>query len=277
MTTQLSLEQHYASAGMRQRLDAALQEVGLGSGPIDWTQLVQLDQFHSRGLEAVRELAQVLAAKADDKVLDLGSGLGGPARFLAATVGCHVTGVELTDEYVEISRYLTERTGLSDKVNFLQGNAAELPFEDASFDHAWTIHVSMNIQDKAGFYQGVHRVLRSGGRFAIYDVLRGDTEPAIYPAPWSPVPELSFLASASETTSLLTAAGFAEVSYEDDTAQALEGLAAFVTPSAPNLNAPKMVSLPQVIGPQIRPMVMNMVQNLREGRARVARWLVRKA
>jgi hypothetical protein len=134
----------------------------------------------------------------------------------------------------------------------------------------------MNIADKEGFYKGVHRVLRSGGRFAIYDVLKGEVEPALYPAPWSPVPELSFLASASETSNLLKAAGFTEISFEDDTVPALDALAALLNAPAPDPNAPKMVSLPQVLGPQVRPMVMNMVQNLREGRTRVARMVVRK-
>ena len=165
---------------------------------------------------------------------------------------------------------------MSDKVSFIQGDAAQLTFADETFDHAWTIHGSMNIQDKDSFYKGVHRVLRHGGRFAIYDVLKGDNEPALYPSPWSPVPELSFLASTSETANLLKAAGFTEVSFEDDTKSALDSLAALFTAPAPDPNAPKTVNLPQVIGTQVRPMVMNMAQNLREGRTRVVRALVRK-
>lgn len=276
MTMQQSLEDHYASEGIRERLDRALEQAGLGAGPIQWQQLAQLDQFHSRGLEAVKELAAVLEVKAEDTVLDLGSGLGGPARYLAATVGCQVMGVELTEEYVEMAQYLSERTGLADRTRFVQGDAADLKFADQSFDHAWTIHVSMNIADKAGFYAGVHRVLRQGGRFAMYDVLRGEVEPAIYPAPWSPVPELSFLASLAETQQLLAEAGFTEVLIADDSARALEGLTALLSAPPPDPNGPKVVSLPQVIGPQVRPMVMNLTQNLREGRTRVIRALVRK-
>ncbi len=276
MTTDTSLQNHYATQGIRERLDAALEEAGLGTGPIEWTRLVALDQFHSRGLEASKELAGVLGAKAEDAVLDLGSGLGGPARFLAATVGCHVTGIELTGEYVDISNYLTERVGLSDKVTFVQGDAAKLPFEDESFDHAWTLHVSMNIEDKEGFYRGVHRVLKSGGHFAVYDFTRGDNAPVIYPTFWSPVPELSFLASASETSDLLKAVGFTEIQIEDDTEQALASLVRLANPPAPDPDAPRMVSLGQIIGPQVRPMVKNVIQNFQEGRIRVLRAIVRK-
>jgi ubiquinone/menaquinone biosynthesis C-methylase UbiE len=271
-----NLENHYASEGLRERVTAALQEAGLGSGHINWSQLAQLDQFHSRGLEAARELAKVLDAKAEDTVLDLGSGLGGPSRFLAATVGCHVTGIELTKDYVYISNDLTERSGLSGKVAAIEGDASKLTFDDETFDHAWTIHVSMNIQDKEAFYKGVYRVLRQGGRFAIYDILKGDYEPAIYPTPWSPVPDLSFLATASETTDLLRAAGFTEVLFEDDTKQALEALALIANAPPPAPNTPKTVTLPQVLGPKVRPMLKNMMQNFQEGRTRVARVVVRK-
>ena len=271
-----NLEDHYASAGLRDRVNTALQQAGLGSGRIEWPQLAQLDQFHSRGVEAVQELAKVLGAKAGDSVLDLGSGLGGPSRFLAATVGCHVTGVELTKDYVAISNDLTERTGLSGNVTAIEGDASKLPFEDETFDHAWTIHVSMNIQDKQAFYQGVHRVLRPGGRFAFYDVLKGTNEPAIYPTPWAPAPELSFLASASETAQFLKDAGFTEVLFEDDTKQALEALARIANAPPPAADTPKTVSLPQVLGPKVRPMLKNFMQNLQEGRACVVRAVVRK-
>lgn len=276
MTTDNTLENHYAAQGMRERLDNALEEAGLGSGYLPWTRLVGLDQFHSRGLEASQELALALGPKAEDAVLDLGSGLGGPARFLAATVGCHVTGIELTGEYVDISNYLTERAGLSDKVQFIEGDAAKLPFDDESFDHAWTIHVAMNIADKEGFYRGVHRVLRNGGRFAIYDIVKGDKEPAIYPAPWSPTPEFSFLASAAETAELIKEAGFTEILFEDDTERALAGMLQFINAPAPDPNAPKMVTLPQVIGPQMRPILKNIVQNFQEGRTHVLRAVYRK-
>lgn len=276
MPNNSGLEHHYASEGIRTRIVEALSAAGLGSGPIEWTQLVQLDQFHSRGLEATRELAQRLGAEPGDKVLDLGSGFGGPARFLAATVGCHVTGIDLMQEYVDIATELTERAGLATRVAFVQGDASKLTFADETFDRAWTIHVSMNIRDKQGFYEGVYRVLRSDGVFALYDVVKGDNEPALYPAPWSPVPELSFLATTSETSNLLQAAGFEQIVVEDDTDQALEGMRRIVNAPAPSPDAPKTVSLPQVLGPRVRPMLTNMVLNFEQNRTKVIRAVARK-
>ena len=92
-----------------------------------------LDQFHTRGLAATAELAELAGITADMSVLDVGSGVGGPARFLAATYGCHVTGVDLSEPFVDAARYLTERTGQSGQVSFQVASALELPFDDGSF------------------------------------------------------------------------------------------------------------------------------------------------
>lgn len=276
MTQNHTLEQHYSTNGLRQRLDAGLAAAGLATGPIDWTQLVQLDQFHTRGLQAVKELAELLNAKDGDTVLDLGSGFGGPARYLAAVKGSLVTGIDLMELYVDIANELTARCGLTEKATFVQGDAAKLPFEDNSFDHAWTLHVSMNIKDKAGFYAGVFRVLKPGGKFAIYDVAKGDVEPVIYPAPWSTLEELSFLSTVPETESHLSAAGFATLKFEDASGEALEWLKQLQSVPAPEPDAPKQVDLRDVIGSQVGPMLKNMGQNFMEGRTRIVRALVQK-
>lgn len=276
MNTTQALEQHYAADGLRERLDMALAEAGLLDGMIEWPKLAQLDQFHTRGLMAVKELADMLHPKKGDTVLDIGSGFGGPARYLAAVFGCKVTGIELTPLYVDISNYLSERTGFAEDAKFMQGDAAKLPFEEDSFDHAWTLHVSMNIQDKVAFYDGVFRVLKPGGKFAIYDVAKGDGGPVIYPSPWSPVEEFSFLTTVAETQSLLSSAGFVTVEFEDATDEALEWLKMIQSAPAKDPNAPKSVDLRQVIGSQVGPMLKNMGQNFFEGRTRVVRALVQK-
>lgn len=186
MTNQNPVQQHYTLEGMSARIENALHQVGLGSGQIDWRELAALDQFHTRGLAATRELAAALDPAEGNSVLDVGSGLGGAARYLAAVHGCHVTGIELTPLYVEIASVLSERTGLAGQTQFVQGDALEMPFEPESFDHVWTQHVTMNIPDKAKLYRGIHRVLKKGGRVAIHDVFKGENGPVIYPVPQHP-------------------------------------------------------------------------------------------
>jgi ubiquinone/menaquinone biosynthesis C-methylase UbiE len=120
-------------------------------------QLAPLDQFHTRGITATAELAKLAGITADMSVLDIGSGIGGPARFLAASYGCRVTGIDLSETFVNAARHLTERTGQSELVSFGSGSALELPFDDGGFDAALLLHVAMNISDRARLYSEIRR------------------------------------------------------------------------------------------------------------------------
>jgi SAM-dependent methyltransferase len=208
---------HYGTTSLLRRIDEALRRAGLADGIIGWADLAPLDQFHVRGLAATGELAEALGIEAGANLLDLGCGLGGPARFLAATYGCHVTGIDLSQPFIEAARMLTERCGLADRATFLQGDALDLPFTDAFFDHAWTQHVAMNIADRVGFYRSIHRVLKPGGRLAIYDVALGDGGSPIYPVPWAREPGTSLLLTPEAMRRALAQAGFEEVSWIDKT------------------------------------------------------------
>src|SRR5690242_8895787 len=162
---------HYRATGLTERLKAALAVFGPDEQQLMPEQLAALDQFHTRGLAATAELAKLAGIAAGMSVLDVGSGLGGPARFLAATYGCRVTGVDLSEPFIEAAAYLTERTGLSALVSFETASALELPFDDGRFDVALLQHVAMNIPDRARLYREIRRVLRPGGRFATFDVV----------------------------------------------------------------------------------------------------------
>lgn len=266
------VQEHYGVAGMAARIENALQQAGYGSGPINWQALAPLDQFHTRGLAASKELAEGLGLRKGDTVLDVGSGLGGPARYLAAVYGCQVTGIELTPLYVEMATMLSQRTGLAEHTQFVQGDALEMAFSPESFDHAWTQHVAMNIPNKEKLYQRIHRVLKTGGRLAIYDVLKGENEPVIHPVPWAFEPTISFLASPAEMKQALTAAGFSLVSEVNTTELALAWFAELQ--KAPPQASP--VSLGAVLGPQVQPAVANLARNLQEGRVRVVQMIVEK-
>src|SRR5205809_5177706 len=151
------VREHYRATGLTKRLKTALIALGPEDQRLTPEQLAALDQFHTRGLAATTELAKLAGITADMTVLDVGSGVGGPARFVAATYGCRVTGVDLSEPFVDAARYLTERTGLSGKVSFQAGSALELPFDAGRFDAALLQHVAMNIEHRARLYREIRR------------------------------------------------------------------------------------------------------------------------
>ncbi|MEW2298571.1 class I SAM-dependent methyltransferase [Streptomyces sp. NPDC006655] len=175
-------------------------------------------------------MAQHLDLRAGLRVLDVGSGLGGPARHLAQHAGADVTGVDLTgvdltEEYVDVARWLTDRVGLTSRVRFQQGDVTALPFTRVSFDRAWMLHVGMNIEDKGRLFTEISRVLTDGGLFIVYDVmLLGDPALVRYPLPWASEPEHSFLARPQEYRPLLRKAGFDIVAERDHRPQAVQSL-----------------------------------------------------
>jgi ubiquinone/menaquinone biosynthesis C-methylase UbiE len=264
---------HYGTTSLLRRVDEALRHAGLGDGRIEWAELAPLDQFHVRGLAATRELAEALGIDSGANLLDVGCGLGGPARFLAATYGCYVTGIDLSEPFVEAARMLTERSGLADKVSFLQADALDLPFADEFFDHAWTQHVAMNIADRAGFYAAIHRVLKPGGRLAIYDVVAGEGGPPTYPVPWARVPGISFLVTPEAMRNGLARAGFKELSWDDKTV-ACRAWADEV--GAKRHSSPAPFGIHTVMGPEFAEMAGNLERNLREGRIRIVQTIVAK-
>ncbi|MGV7219402.1 class I SAM-dependent methyltransferase [Bradyrhizobium sp. UFLA05-112] len=251
---------HYAANGLTGRLKAALSAFGPEDQRLAPQQLAALDQFHTRGLAATDDLARLAGVTADTLVLDVGSGVGGPARFLASTHGCRVTGVDLSDPFVEAARYLTARTGLSERVTFETASAFALPFDNGRFDVAWLQHVAMNIPDRARLYREIRRVLKVGDRFATYDVVLAGGEP-LYPVPWARTPATSFLLSAAATREAVEAAGFRTLVFQDDS----EAAKAWVTQLRASGPQPSP-NLGVVMGPDFAQLSANLGRNLLEGR-----------
>jgi ubiquinone/menaquinone biosynthesis C-methylase UbiE len=273
MSDELAVAAHYSGAGMVQRVREALHSAGLDGEGIEWSKLAPLDQFHVRGLAATKELAAGLGVEAGTGLLDIGCGLGGPARFLAATHGCRVIGIDLSAPFVEVATLLGERAGLAGQLTFVQGDALELPFPDASFDHAWTLHVAMNIADRARLYANARRVLKPQGRFGIYDVVAGNGEELIYPVPWARGAQTSFLLTADEMRVALEVAGFAVVSWADKTEAALSWFAEQSASGAP----PPPFGLHLVMGPDFPAMAANLRRNLEAGKVGLVQAVVRRA
>jgi SAM-dependent methyltransferase len=213
------VSRHYSSGELLERLRAALAAEGVDPDRPTVEQLAPFDHFHGRGLEATQDAASLVAPTAADHILDVGSGIGGPARYFAQRFGCRVTGIDLTTEFCEVARVLTRAVGLAGRVTFHEGNALATPFADASFDGAYSMNVSMNIADKAGLYREIRRVLKPGAWFVLAEIAQGAAGAPTYPTPWAKTAATSFLATPEETRDALAAAGFTIVKSRDTAAQ----------------------------------------------------------
>ncbi len=243
MDTEQAVASHYTQGDFEERLLAMLAEAGKDREHLTADDLTPVDNFHLGGGEATAELASQMQLRPGMRLLDVGSGIGGPARYFARVHDCTVTGIDLTDEFVSVANRLSARVGLADRVNFRQGSALAMPFEPGSFDGATMLHVGMNIPDKPGVFAEVRRVLKPGALFAVYDIMRLAEGDLAFPMPWSSVPETSFVAPVATYRDGLRAAGFAIVAersrgqFAIDYVHAMRARAAQAGPSQPNLRS----------------------------------------
>lgn len=254
---------HYGEAGLGARILAALDDAGFDGDRLHPEDLAPVDQLHSRGQEATADQARLMDFTPGMRVLDVGSGLGGPARYLAAAHGCHVTGIDLTEAFCQVAEMLSRRMGIGDEVEFRCGDARQMPFAAHSFDAAWTQYALMNIADKDRLFAEIHRVLKPGARFALSCVVAGPGGPLHFPVPWATEPSISFLPTADELRRAAEGAGFRIVHWSDDTERTLEWrrrLAAVAREDRPPL------SPIVVFGPDFRTRVANIMRNLEENR-----------
>ena len=206
--------EHWDREGLLATVLQALHAAGLDIDHLDVDELAATDQFHGGGLPVTIRLAELAGlaqpsgAGHTRRVLDVGGGLGGPARTLAARYGCVVTALDLTPSYVEVAAELTRRVGLSDRVTHLMGDALDLPFSDGSFDIVWTQNSGMNIADKRRLYAGFHRVLRPGGMLSFQEPMAGELRPLHFPVMWAEDASMSHLAEPEEVREILEAVGF---------------------------------------------------------------------
>lgn len=219
-----AIADHYSQAELGRKILNALMTLGADLEHLDPDQLATVDEFHIGGRKATVELLDQLDLHPALRVLDVGSGLGGTARYLARRHDVEVTGVDLTAEYVEVATSLTRRAGLAERVQFRQASAITLPFSDGSFDRVCMLHVGMNIADKAAVFAEVRRVMVAGGRFGVYDLMRVGSGDITYPVPWAGSPATSFLMEPQRYRDLLAQAGLPVQAERDRRGFGIEAL-----------------------------------------------------
>lgn len=264
------IRDHYQADALSEDLVSRVERMltQFGSGPLTYEQLAGFDQFHSGGLKSTADFISMLNIQPAMKVLDAGSGLGGPSRYTAQTYRCHVTGVDLTKSFVAVAKLLAQRTGMTDQVDYRVGDLCDLTFAEQEFEVVYTQHAVMNISDRESAYREVFRVLKSGGRFGFFDVLAADNrlEP-FYPVPWAEHPEHSFLLTETETRSVLTDSGFAVDRWEDVTENIVQWIENVRLPNEQASTAGPSLKL--AMGERFALMAENFARNLRQGRARL--------
>lgn len=263
----VGLEAHYAARDIEARILAAVRAAGLNPEQrLSPEELGALDHFHTGGLRASRELLDLAQIRSEDRVLDIGAGLAGPARLIASALGCRVDCLELSPDFCAGAVLLNRLTGLDDRIEVHRGSALDLPFVDDSFDVVWMQNVGMNIAEKRTLYAEIHRVLKPGGRYAFQEMAAGDAATCHFPLPWATDPADSFLVTTDEIRSLLGGSGFITELFEDTSEAHLRMTSVDVAPSPLTL-AVYVDNLAQKAG--------NARRSLQEGQIRLVRGVFR--
>jgi ubiquinone/menaquinone biosynthesis C-methylase UbiE len=258
-----TIARHYAHGSLEETILNAFVAAGKDLNRLAPKDLAPVDEFHVGGRQATVAFAEQFGPRPGMRLLDIGCGLGGAARYFAHEHGCHVTGIDLSDEYVAVANALAERVGLDERVSCQAGSALALPFAPGSFDGAYMFHVGMNIENKTKLFAEVRRVLAPSGLFGIYDVMRLAAGELSYPVPWASGPESSFVTDAASYRRLLVAAGFEVLKERDRRDFALEIFAQMRARGA--TGGPGPLGLHIVMGASAAQKVRNMIADISSG------------
>ena len=264
MSLEQTVSEHYSNKGLLDKIYKGLEKLGIDKNQLTQSDLSSFDEFHIGGSEGTLMLAEKLTMNASSSVLDIGCGIGGPARFLSSEFGCKVSGIDLTADFVNTGNSLTDQVGLSDKVKLIEASALNIPFADNSFDVSYMIHVGMNIADKDVLFSEAFRVTKPGGVFGIYDVmLLGNCE-LQYPLPWAVEEDGNAIASATDYISALIKAGFS-LKHEDDKTDFANGFFEKMSASMGTSEGPPPVGLHLLMGDLTTQKIKNMAKLIKSG------------
>ena len=265
MPDRRAVASHYTRDTLLDYIEAGMVELGLNRDTVSVEDLGPVDEFHIGGRIATERFLNDVALVANDHVLDIGCGLGGAGRFAALQYDCNVTGIDLTDEYINVGRKLCEWVGLQNRVCLEQGDAIATPFPNDRFDKAYMLHVGMNIADKVALFSEIRRVLKADGTFGIYDIMRVGPGELTYPVPWATKADGSALGSRDEYKRALKLAGFTVTVEQNRRDFALEFFARMQANMA-DAQGPPPLGLHILMGEEAPTKLENMIQGISQDR-----------
>ena len=259
-----NIHSYYSPSDLYNKILEGLGKLGLDPSKVTLDDLQPVDEFHIRGDAATKELIALAEFTPDMHILDVGCGIGGSTRRLSHETGCRVTGIDLSDEYIDTAKRLTELLGMQDRVDFVATSALDLPFEDDSFDGIWSLQMNMNVEDKLAWLQETWRVLKPGKRAVLYEVCGGREGPLHFPVPWAQQSAMSFLVPPESFRQLVKGAGFEIAVWNDKTDLAQQAFSKAKKPEGkPNL---PILGVYMLVGEDIGTKAYNLHRNLDEGR-----------
>ena len=275
MSMDQAIAAHYTNGDLLAAIEAALPKLGISPDQVTVADLAPVDEFHIGGRQATAHLFAQLNFAESDHLLDVGCGVGGASRFAVDQFNGRITGIDLTPEYVETGNVLSKWVGLDEQIRLQQGSALAMPFADASFDGGFMFHVGMNIEDKARLFSEIHRVLRPGATFGVYDIMQVGDGTLTYPVPWASVPETSYLAAPQIYRQALLDAGFTLMAENNRHAFAVKFFDEVQARNKAN-GGPSLLGLHTLIGVSTAVKFRNMIQNINEGHIAPVEMIVQK-
>jgi SAM-dependent methyltransferase len=258
------IHSYYSPNDLYNKIIEGLEKLGRELSTVTLDDLKPVDEFHIRGEVATRELIELSGFTPDMHILDVGCGIGGSTRRLAHETGCRVTGIDLSDEYIDTAQRLTQLLKLQERVKFHAASALSLPFDDDTFDGVWSLQMNMNVEDKLSWLKETCRVLKPGGRAVLYEVCGGNNRPLYFPVPWAQDSSMSFLVSPKSFREAVTRAGFDVEIWNDRTDLAQQAFARVAEPVGdPEL---PILGVYLLVGNDIGTKAYNLRRNLDEDR-----------